>query len=70
MGFIQDHEIRTYTGSFMHGIIELVPKNLRCTHNDGRSGILLAITSQDATIGRPKFMTEFLIYGIGKGLEG
>jgi hypothetical protein len=54
----------------MHGIIELVPKNLRCTHNDGRSGILLAITSQDATIGRPKFMTEFLINGIGKGLEG
>ena len=54
----------------MHGIIELVSKYLRRTHNDRRVRIFLPIAGQDSTMVDTKFVTEFEIDGIGKGLEG
>jgi hypothetical protein len=69
MGFIQDDQISLYADPFMHGIVELVAQNLRCSHDDRGAGILFAIPCQDAAVIGSKFMAEFLIDRIGKGFK-
>ena len=69
MGLIENDQIGVYALPSMHGIVQVIAQNFRCTDNNLCIRVLFPVTGQDPDAMRSENLRKLCMFCVGQGFQ-